>query len=697
MKQGSESDGNGAPPEDSAEPVESIARRLRTLQTEGKSVAECLEEVDRERGSDGAPEPDPDEPPTIVLRSEGEEPLEAEPGERTPASVAVGDLLKARFSLVQLIGEGGMSRVYKAVDLRRVESGSPDTHVAIKVLTLALAGQPGAVASLQREAQKLQQLTHPNIVRVFDCDRDGAVVFMTMEYLTGRPLSHILRTSQSSVAPALERDRALRFIAAVGEALAHAHLSEIVHGDLKPGNVILTDSGEIKVIDFGVSRWVTEARLDGPGRGPAGPAGVTPRYASPQLRARHPAQVSDDVYALAGLAYELLAGAVPFGPHGALTDSPAPPAAGLSAGEYAALKHALEFDPSRRTPTVRKFLEEFLPSPPAPQFSSRAAWSVGTLLVAVLGLAVGWYVGRPVAPRVTPVATAPVAPPAPAPAPVRPAPGTVLHDCPACPLVTVVPAGVFQQGADEADPNALPSERPSHRVVIAAPFGLSTTEVTVAEFREFAAATRRPLSGCDVYDGRWHRDAAANWETPGFAQTATHPVTCVSWQDASDYAVWLSARSGHRYRLPSASEWEYAARAGTTSPVPWGASATDACAMANVADQSAARRYPGWTIFGCTDGFVATAPVGSFQANGFGLKDLLGNVFEWTLDCWHADYRGAPADGTARLDPPCAEHEVRGGSWFSSPQFVRAAYRDHFMTDYRTSTVGIRVVRELRE
>jgi formylglycine-generating enzyme required for sulfatase activity len=114
-----------------------------------------------------------------------------------------------------------------------------------------------------------------------------------------------------------------------------------------------------------------------------------------------------------------------------------------------------------------------------------------------------------------------------------------------------------------------------------------------------------------------------------------------------------------------------------------------------VADQSAAQRFPGWETFPCNDGYVSTAPVGSFKANAFGLSDLLGNVFEWVEDCWHPDYNGAPRDGSARLDGDCKEHELRGGSWFSAPRFVNASYRNRFETDYRSSAVGFRLVREI--
>jgi sulfatase modifying factor 1 len=272
-------------------------------------------------------------------------------------------------------------------------------------------------------------------------------------------------------------------------------------------------------------------------------------------------------------------------------------------------------------------------------------------------------------------------------------PGSTLRDCPTCPVLTVLPTGRFQQGS-AASENSSAFEKPLHWVMIAHPIALSTNAVTVDEFKEFIAATGRDMQGCDTYDGEWRHRAENNWENPGFAQTGSHPVTCTSWNDANAYAAWLSAKTGQHYRLPSASEWEYAARAGGATALPW-VEASGACADANVADQSAAHRYPGWVVFACNDGFVQTSPVGSFKANSFGLNDMLGNVFQWTEDCWNADYKGAPIDGTARAEGNCAERELRGGSWFSTPSFVRANYRNHFAVDYRTSSVGIRLARDI--
>jgi formylglycine-generating enzyme required for sulfatase activity len=314
----------------------------------------------------------------------------------------------------------------------------------------------------------------------------------------------------------------------------------------------------------------------------------------------------------------------------------------------------------------------------------RAVWIGAAILLIATAL---WYVVRR---------------PSPAPQPSNPAsatavvtqPGTTLRDCPTCPVLTVLPSGRFQQGSAPTE-NGSAFEKPPHWVMIAHPIALSTNAVTVDEFREFIAATGRDMQGCDTYDGEWRHRAENNWENPGFVQTGSHPVTCTSWNDAKAYVAWLSAKTGQLYRLPSASEWEFAARAGGTAAQPWSTEGSDACANANVADQSAAHRYPGWAVFACNDGFVQTSPVGSFKANSFGLNDMLGNVFQWTEDCWSADYKGAPIDGAARMDGDCAERELRGGSWFSTPSFVRVNYRNHFGVDYRASSVGIRLARDI--
>lgn len=614
--------------------------------------------------------------PTVLTKSPG-----AQNRDRRPV-VGVGDVLKGRFDLIELIGEGGMSRVFKAIDLRRVEAGAADPCVAVKVLTEPVSDYFGSITALQREAHKLQSLAHRNVVRVIDCDRDGRTIFMTMEYLEGESLQKKLRAGD------FPRSAAESVLGAIADALEYAHANGIVHGDLKPGNVIISTQGTVKVIDFGMARFVarpggTQAHADIRGDETT-PKAVTPRYASPEMLAGHVPKPTDDVYALACIAYQCLSGNDPFerprkhgesDPH---LRPPRPPQ--MPKHQYQALVRALEFDPKNRTASARQFRAEFT----ATRGNRAGQWTwIG---VAVVVLAFVAFYRTPLLHQLssqlrvgTPI----------------PAAGTVIRDCPTCPLMIVLPVGYFTQGADSGDPDVLPFVQPRHAVVIGYPLAMSKHEVTVSEFREFAETTGREMSGCNTYDGEWQYQATASWQAPGFSQSAAHPVACTSWNDAVAYAKWLSQKSGHTYRLPSASEWEYAARAGTKLTQPWAPDASGACVDANVADQSAAQRFPGWETFPCNDGYVSTAPVGSFKANAFGLHDLFGNVFEWVEDCWHPDYKGAPKDGSARLDGDCKEHELRGGSWFSSPRFVNASYRNRFETDYRSSAVGFRLVREI--
>jgi formylglycine-generating enzyme required for sulfatase activity len=661
----------------------------------------------------------PVEPPTIVL---GEPPAgcqAAAPNLGIDTDVRVGDLLADRYRLLELIGEGGMSRVYKAVDLQRAGRAPAGECIAVKVLARPFDGNPATLATLEDDVRRLRALAHPNIVKLFGCERDDRTLFITMEYLVGRSLYARLhsRAIVGGMPPAIDRDDAQSIIIAVAGALEYAHQQGVVHGDLKPGNVILTSAGAIKIIDFGMANLASRPRTarerrEVAQRRPA--SALTPRYASPQQMARNPPQITDDIYALACLAYELLTGTHPFGDgSGAPTTTfPPPLRPGLTPAQHAAITHGLQLERRDRTPTVRQFLDEFAEPAARSTGNLRLAASVATLLglVSLAGLA-AWLARQP--PLTARVPTpAPAAAPAPPASPATPATqpaashaapphaappraGTMLRDCPTCPQMTVLPTGNFQQGADDSPTTTTSDfEKPRHAVVIAYTLAMANRDVTVGDFREFVAATQRDMRGCDVYDGQWRHKTKASWADPGFEQSDAHPVTCISWNDAVAYSEWLSAKTGHRYRLPSASEWEYAARAGGSAALPWGSEPSAACDNANVADQRAAHRYPGWDVFACDDGYVHTAPVSTYKPNAFGLDDMLGNVFQWTLDCWRADYTGAPNDGAASQDGDCTQRELRGGSWFSEPAYVRPAYRNHFAADYRTSSVGFRLVRE---
>ena len=606
---------------------------------------------------------------------------------KTPAFIRT---LVGRFGLAELAGEGGMSRVYKAVDLRMVEAGSDDPHVAVKVLNIPFENVNDAMALLHREMRYLQDLVHPNIVRVFDCDRDGDTVFMTMEFLAGSTLTRKVRAPGFAGLDAIE---ALPIISSIADALEFAHAKRVVHGDLTPGNVMLAATGAVKVIDFGIARIIADPVKAFVGRASARAdaiTGVTPAYASPQMIENRGADFRDDVYSLGCIAWELLTGSHPYN----RKQSTLARDAGdklerherLTARQYRALARALEFDRTKRTPSVRQFIDELTGARQRRhvQIAAAAAVALVGIIAAVTFLRTAETVTAP-PPAAVPVAAAP----APAPELVV---GAIFRDCPTCPLMIVLPPGDFVQGAPAGTPGSEPFESPEHDVFIDHSFAASQHEVTVGEFADFVAETGRDVGGCWTYDGAWRLDAGASWKSAVEGQTALHPASCVSWNDANAYTEWLSQRTGQPYRLPSAAEWEFAARGGASAARPW-TSAAGACSQANVADQTALQRFPGWTTHACMDTYVQSAPVGSFAANAFGLHDTLGNVFEWVADCWHDDYSGAPDDGSARVDGDCSQHEMRGGSWFTAPDFVRVSYRNRFAADYRSSSVGFRVVR----
>ncbi len=281
-----------------------------------------------------------------------------------------------------------------------------------------------------------------------------------------------------------------------------------------------------------------------------------------------------------------------------------------------------------------------------------------------------------------------------------------FKDCPDCPKMVVIPAGTFLMGSTLAEtareqvPDKIAkSERPQHQVSIKQSFALGQYAVTRGEFAAFVRNTGHDPSGCYVEkDGNVVVDEKWNWRNPGFEQTDQHPVVCVSHDDAQLYIEWLRRKMGKSYRLPSEAEWEYAARAGTITARYWGDSRDGACNFANVADLTGAEAL-GWkrdsSDFQCRDGYVYTAPVGLLRPNEFDLYDMLGNVQQWTGDCWHETYTDAPADGSAWTTGNCERPVVRGGAWNSNPRNVRAARRNGYTPNYRFSVIGFRVARTL--
>ena len=269
------------------------------------------------------------------------------------------------------------------------------------------------------------------------------------------------------------------------------------------------------------------------------------------------------------------------------------------------------------------------------------------------------------------------------------------------PEMVWIPAGSFRMGDIQGGGDD--DEKPVHRVSVKR-FAMGRYEVTVGEFRQFVNATGYKTEaekdkGCYTYGDDWGYKKDANWRNPYFSQNNNQPVVCVSWNDATTYVEWLSQQTGKTYRLPTEAEWEYTARAKTTTSRYWGNNPDDACRYANIHDNTSIKEkgYSWEHHHKCTDGYVKTAPVGKFRANGFGLYDTIGNVWEWVADGWHKDYTNAPNDGGIWEKDADKGRRVllRGGSWDNFPSNARAAVRLRNYPDVCVFFLGFRVFRRV--
>ncbi len=281
--------------------------------------------------------------------------------------------------------------------------------------------------------------------------------------------------------------------------------------------------------------------------------------------------------------------------------------------------------------------------------------------------------------------------------------GTRLRDCrdAGCPWLVVLPAGSFLMGSPKREDGHHPNEGPQHRVILSEPFAVMETEVTREAYGRFVSETGyKEAEGCSVWTRDFSEDETKrSWRDPGFAQEPDHPVVCVDWNDARAFAVWLSKRTGQTYRLLTEAEWEYAARAGSTSRYSFGDKGDELCRHANVGDRSLEKAIPN-LLFGiadCDDGHVYTAPVKTYQPNAFGLYDMHGNTWEWVRDCWHDSYKGAPKEGRKTWGSDCSDDRkvVRGGGWYLHPFNARSAIRDGIAPVFRGNSIGFRLARTL--
>jgi formylglycine-generating enzyme required for sulfatase activity len=243
-------------------------------------------------------------------------------------------------------------------------------------------------------------------------------------------------------------------------------------------------------------------------------------------------------------------------------------------------------------------------------------------------------------------------------------PGQSFRDCEQCPEMVVVPAGSFEMGSRDNEPGRLPHEGPRHKVDVVRPLAVGKFEVAFDEWDACVAA-----GGCS------HQPDDEGWGR------GRRPVINVSWEDAQEYVRWLSKKTGKEYRLLSEAEWEHVARAGSATRYPWG-------------DEPGSNRANFYNS-GTQWSGKQTAPVGSFEPNDFGLHDMIGNVWEWTEDCYRGSYEGAPADGRPWYSAICGLRAVHGGSWMSFLMDTRSANRNSFQPGIRINNLGFRLARTL--
>ena len=315
--------------------------------------------------------------------------VDAAPTAAPPASAAArapefapGYVIKDRFRLVEILGEGGMGAVWKAVDKLKEEARDRNPFVAVKLLAGDFRNHPEAFIALQRESAKQQRLAHPNIATVYDFDRDGDTVYMTMEVMTGTPMDRYINALPAQGLPYAD---AIPIIEELGAGLAYAHQAELVHSDLKPGNAFLTRDNHVKLLDFGIAR-ASKTRTDAEGErtifDPGQLGALTPTYASIEMFEGMDPDPRDDIYALAIIAYQLFTGRHPFGKKSAPTAKELglvpEPIAKLTRRQNRALLRGLALERAGRTPSVEEFLDGLRP------YRNKMPWIVGGSIAAAI-------------------------------------------------------------------------------------------------------------------------------------------------------------------------------------------------------------------------------------------------------------------------------------------------------------------------
>ena len=605
------------------------------------------------------------------------------------------------YRLIEVLGVGGFGVTYLAHD------ATLERRVAIKeYLPNEFAMRDGAAVhpksrsdredfrwGLERfldEARALARFRHPNLVRVVEYFEANNTAYIVMDYEEGEPLDRLL-DGHGTLSEAQLRGVLLPIV----DGLEQVHAAGYLHRDVKPSNVYVRRSDETPVLlDFGAARQAVGRRSK------SLTAVASAGYSPPEQYESEGEQGPwTDIYALSALCYRAITGEAPIeaprrldrlarGRADRLPRLAETGPDGYSMSFLGAVDRGLRVVETERPPALDEWMalvDDALPK------GARVGVATGALTARGTG---GVEQGRGHEQRSRGVRTGVGAAmvgavlfvggcgfnnfwPAPqtGPAPEKdssglPPGGTFSEDLRSGgdgPEMVVIPAGRFRMGCLSNDDACDAGEKPDHEdeVTIGRAFALSTREVTFAQW-----------DGCVEGGGcGGHRPEDEGWGR------GDRPVINVSWEDAQSYVAWLSRETGESYRLPSESEWEYAARAGTATKHSWG-------------NEIGVNRA---NCDGCGSGWDdrQTAPVGSFAPSAYGLYDMHGNVSEWVEDCWNRSYVWAPVDGDAWESGECAKRVLRGGSSFSEPRDLRASGRGWVTSGVRDGSFGFRVARTL--
>ena len=612
-------------------------------------------------------------------------------------ALPIGTILNDRYEIESLIGGGGFGLVYRAkqtylnnvvvikelfprdIVVRRGKVVHPVSEADAAIYQKVLS-------SFLKEGHRLVSLDScPSIVRCLNYFEENGTGYLVLKHIKGRSLREVVRSYRSSNQIFSEASL-ISLLNKLLQGLKEVHKAGIQHMDIKPENIYvgekegMDDLSNPVLLDFGASRSQT-----GHSTGSSLLVGTAPYASIEQIHKRDNIGPWTDIYALGITLYELMfrTDEIPSCTE-RISDihnrglDPLKSAKSRGIEQYSdkllrLVDRCIQIKAKDRPQNVEEIesLLRVVPLPkPEPISKLSGIWfrisrtktsvtikvpldkKIATFIgIFIILVAIGGYIYVQSLYQV----------------------GETFRDCATCPEMVVLPEGKFMMGAPEEEEGRENDEGPQRQVTIPK-LAVGKYEVTVGQYAEFVKEiknkTGHKTGNCDIPKGK-------SWDDPGFNKTNDHPVVCVSWDDASAYADWLSTKTGYEYRLLTEAEWEYAARAGTTTAYYFGSTISKSQANFDI------------NIYG-------TALIGSYPANAFGLHDMHGNVREWVEDCWHDGYTDAPTNGSAWISL-CndSKHILRGGSWWDSLEGLRSANRFRDIATNRINVNGIRVARTL--